>query len=198
MSNPASGPSGRFSPLILALGDSLTAGYGLAAHESFASQLELRMKVDLTHSRVINAGVSGDTSADALRRLPRVLSGLGQLPDLAVVELGANDLLRSVPPEMVRANLIAIVEELSRCGIPTLLATMEPPPFLGRFVDGYTSIYADVAAKFDLPTCPFFPRGVLGHPAMVLADRLHPNARAVALCAAGIAPHVRAALVRAA
>ncbi|QJU60193.1 arylesterase [Sphingomonas sp. AP4-R1] len=182
------------APLILALGDSLTAGYGLAAHESFASQLEIRLGSALPGTRVINAGVSGDTSADALRRLPRLLSSLTGRPDLALVELGANDCTRGVPPAQVRANLSAIVEEFSRCAIPVLLATVEPPPFMARTLSGYLSVYTEVATRYGLPTCAFFPAGVLGHPQMVLPDRLHPNARAVALCADSVAPHVLKAL----
>ena len=187
-------PSPGDGPLILALGDSLTAGYGLAAQESFAAQLEQCLRMTRPAARVVNAGVSGDTSADALRRLPRVLASLRQRPALAIVELGANDLMRSIAPARIRANLEAIVEELDRCGIPALLATLEPPPMLAHFVEDYATIYAEVAARFGLSVCPFFPSGVLGHPAMVLADRLHPNAQAISLCARAVLPHVVAAL----
>lgn len=181
-------------PVVLALGDSLTSGHGLSRDQSFAVQMERLIRETLPSAKVVNAGVSGDTSAGALRRLPAVLSSLRQRPDLAVVELGANDVLRRVPAAQLKANLSMIVEDLARCGIPSLLATMEPPPFLGHLLGDYATVYSSVAARFGLPVCPFFPEGVLGHPAMVLADRVHPNAHAISLCAAGVVPHVLAAL----
>ncbi|UAK25721.1 arylesterase [Sphingomonas nostoxanthinifaciens] len=185
---------GHPSPLILALGDSLTAGHGLERHESFAAQLERELRKTMPDTAVINAGVSGDTSAGALRRLPDLLSSLRQRPQLAVVELGANDVLRRVPAAHLKANLETIIEELGRCGIPSLLATIEPPAFLGHLLGDYGSVFPAVAARFGLKTCRFFPEGVLGHPAMVLADRVHPNARAISMCAAAVAPHVLSAL----
>jgi acyl-CoA thioesterase-1 len=191
---PPAPPAPPASPLILALGDSLTSGHGLKRHESFAAQLELRLRAVYPQAGVINAGLPGDTSAGALRRLPDLLSSLRQRPHLALVELGANDVLRRNPATQLKANLATIIEELSRCGIPSLLLTVEPPPFLGHLLGDYSTVYTAVAAKFGLKTCPFFPDGVLGHPAMVLADRVHPNARAVSLCAAGVLPHVLAAL----
>lgn len=184
------------SPIILALGDSLTSGHGLAGAESFAAQLELRLRAERPGAQVINAGVSGDTTSDALRRLPKVLGALVRRPDLAIVELGANDLLRRIPPAQVRSNLAMIVEELQRCAIPVLLATLEQPPFLRAYVGDYSDIYANIARAYAIPTCPFFPRGVLGNPRMVLADKVHPNAPAVALCAENMLPHVLHALDR--
>lgn len=180
---------------VLALGDSLTAGYGLARHQSFAAQLEARLRLDDPGVRVINAGVSGDTTADGLRRLPRVLAALTQRPVLAIVELGANDLLRGLPPESSRANLDAILVELARCGIPVLLATMQAPAFLGAHADRYNAVYTDLAAAHGVRAVPFFPAGVMGHPAMVLADRMHPNAAGIARVVDHLAPTV-AAMIR--
>ena len=182
------------APLLLAFGDSLTAGYGLQRDHAFPAQLEALLQPRSPGARVINAGVSGDTTAGALGRLPRVLSALEKRPDLAIVELGANDLLRGIPPAATRANLDAIVAELSRCGIPVLLATFSVPAPFAALAHGYTSIYDDVAAKHGAATVPFFPDGVLGHSEMVLGDRLHPNARAIDLVARGMLPAVERAL----
>lgn len=102
------------TPLILAFGDSLTEGYGLAAADSFPNQLQALLQPRHPGARVINAGVLGDTTTSALARLPRLLTKLSSRPDLVIVELGANDLLRGIPLETTRANLDAILTELSR------------------------------------------------------------------------------------
>ena len=181
-------------PYVLAIGDSLTAGYGLTAAHAFPAQLQCLLRERHRHAVVQNAGVSGDTSGMALARLPRLLSSLRRLPGLAIVELGANDLLRAVQPQQTRANLDAILGELERCGIPVLIAAMEAPRFLGRFAAACDAIYTDLAAKHGVPVRPFFPPGVLGNPALTLPDRLHPNARAIALIAEHLAPAVLSAL----
>lgn len=181
-------------PLILAFGDSLTEGYGLAARHSFASQLETRLRARRPQAEVINAGLSGDTTASALLRLPRVLSALTALPQLAIVELGANDLLRGIPLEATRANLDAILTELRRCRLPVLLAQMDAPPFLGAFGQSCTAIYAELATRHGVAVAPFLPKGLLGNPALTLADRVHPNAAGTALIAEAFLPAVEAAL----
>jgi acyl-CoA thioesterase-1 len=186
--------SGARVPFVLAFGDSLTAGYGLAASESFPAQLEQGLRACWPAAAVRNAGVSGDTTASALARLPRVLSSLTALPDLAIVELGANDLLRGIAPERTRTNLDAILSEFARCGIRVLLAAMELPSFLGGFSQACNAVYVDLAAKHRLPVQPFFPNGVLGHRDLVLRDRLHPNARAIELVTDAMLPAVIAAL----
>lgn len=191
----ADGPH-KAVPFVLAFGDSLTAGYGLASSESFPAQLQAGLRARWPAAIVRNAGVSGDTTASALARLPRVLSSLTALPDLAIVELGANDMLRGIPPERTRPNLDTILAEVARCGIPVLLASMELPSFIGAIAHAYNSVYADLAAKHRVPLQPFFPRGVMGHPEMVLRDRLHPNARAIGQVAAAMLPAVVDALTR--
>lgn len=176
------------APDLLALGDSLTAGYGLHPSAAFPIRLQTLLRDHCPGATVHNAGVSGDTTEGALRRLPRVLSSLPRRPDLAIVELGANDLLRGVPPGRTRANLDGILLELGRCGVPALLATFEAPAFLGPLARAYDGIYAGLATKHGVPAAPFFPAGVLGHPELVLPDRIHPNARAIDLCATAFLP----------
>ncbi|HEX8486890.1 arylesterase [Sphingomonas sp.] len=182
-------------PNVLAFGDSLTAGYGLASIDSFPAQLERLLRTTRPAAHVINAGVSGDTSASGRARLPRVLSRLTVRPDLAIVELGANDLLRGLAPARMRENLDAILRALADCGIPVLLAGMQAPPFLGSFARGYDAVFTDLAAAHGVPLYPFFLAGVVGDPALVLADGIHPNARAIGIVAQAILPHVEAALI---
>lgn len=181
-------------PHILALGDSLTAGYGLAPHESFPRQLEELLRERHPSATVHNAGVSGDTSAGGVARLPRVLQRLTGKPDLAIVELGANDLIRGIAPERMEANLDAILVELKRCGIPVLLAGMWAPPFLGAFTTRYNQIFPRLAKAHAVPLYPFFLAGVAGDPKLTLRDRIHPNAQAIGIVARRILPHVEAAL----
>ena len=185
-------------PHILAFGDSLTAGYGLAPDQSFARQLEALLAEAHGGATVDNAGVSGDTTAGALARLPRVLARLTRRPDLAIVELGANDLLRGVQPDAMGRNLDAILVELARCGIPVLLAGMMAPPFLGMWATSYNEVFPRVAAAHGAALYPFFLDGVVGDPSLVLADGMHPNARAIGMVARRILPHVEAALAGAA
>lgn len=183
-------------PIILALGDSLVAGYGLTQEDGLAALLQRRLTARWPAATVINAGASGDTSADVRRRLPRLLTRLTHRPDLALVQVGPNDLLRGVTPAELRANLSAIVRDLMSCAIPVLLTRVEPPAILRARAAPYQAIHADVARDTDASLCSFFPDGVLGHPDMVLGDRVHPNARAIAAVVDHLLPHVEAALRR--
>jgi len=183
-------------PTILALGDSLVAGYGLASEDGLSARLQRRLRVRHAGAQVINAGVSGDTTADVLHRLPRLLSRLTRRPDLALVQVGPNDVLRGVAPAAVRANLSAIVRQLAACGIPVLLTRVEPPPVLRARAAPYRAIHEEVAREHAAPLCSFFPAGVLGHPDMVLIDRVHPNARAIAAVVGHLLPFVEQALAQ--
>lgn len=187
---------GKGRPYVLAVGDSLTAGYGLAPHDAFSPQLQLRLRRHHDEAVVQNAGVSGDTSASARARLPRLLCSLTLKPDLAIVELGANDVFCGMPLDLTRANLDAMLTEMARCGIPTLIAAMSARSFLGAFAKVYDTVYADLAAKHRMPVHPFFPAGVLGDPNLALPDRLHPNAQAISLIADHMLPAVLEALSR--
>lgn len=181
-------------PVILAFGDSLTAGYGLPSDQSFAAQLERALRRTRPAARVLNAGVSGDTTASGLARLPRVLSGLSARPDLAIVELGANDLLRGIDPARTRANLDAILHGIVQAGIVPFVAGMVAPPFLGPFAAAYNAVFPAVAEAHGAALYPFFLEGVAGDPALTLADRIHPNARAIGMVTERILPHVETAL----
>lgn len=184
------------SPYILAFGDSLTAGYGLAPELAFPKQLERLLRQHSPEAFVQNAGVSGDTTASGRARLPRVLSGLRQRPDLAILELGANDLLRGVDPVRTRDNLDWMMSEFDRASIPVLLAGMLAPPFLGDWARRFNSLFPDLARSHGAAFYPFFLEGVVGDRGLTLADGIHPNARAVGIVAGRILPYVETALDR--
>lgn len=184
-------------PLLLAFGDSLTAGYGLAPAMAFPMQLERLLRERRPGATVENAGVSGDTTASGRARLPRVLSRLTRRPDLAILELGANDLLRGVDPARTRDNLDWMLGEFGRVGVPVLLAGMLAPPFLGDWARRFNAVFPDLASAHGAALYPFFLDGVVGDRGLTLADGIHPNARAIGTVAARILPHVEAALDRA-
>ncbi len=177
-------------PLILAIGDSLIAGDGLPAADSFPAQLQDALQRQFVGIRVVNAGVSGDTTADVLRRLPRLLSALDQRPVLAIVQVGPNDVLRQVPVARTRSQLEQILLSLGNCGIPVLLTTVDPPAFIRDRAAAYLGIHAVLAAEHGVAIWPFFPPGVLGRTDMVLVDRVHPNAKAIAAVVAVMRPTV--------
>lgn len=160
----------------------------------FPARLEALLRADHPAARVQNAGVSGDTTRAALHRLPRLLSSLDHRPDLAIVELGANDLISRVAPAQTRANLDQILCELHRCAIPILLASFEPPPFLVQHMQAYAGLYDALGAKYGAVVHPFFPAGIVGDRAHVLRDRLHPNALAIDKVARAMLPVVEGIL----
>lgn len=180
---------------ILAFGDSLTAGYGLPPGQGFAPQLEDMLRRNGVRAFVTNAGVSGNTAAQGRARLKWTLDGLEAKPDLAIVALGANDMLRGLPPSRTRADLDAIVAELKRRDIPVLIAGMLAAPNLGdRYGAEYNRIFPDLARTHGAALYPFFLAGVAGNPALALPDRLHPNFQGIKTMVSGIGPTVLRAL----
>ena len=189
----------RAEMLVLAFGDSLTAGYGLRPGESFPARLEAELRRQGRAVRVVNAGVSGDTTAQGRARLSWVLRGLPRAPDVAIVALGANDMLRGLPPEQARANLDAILSELKGRGVPVVLAGMLAAPNLGpEYQRAFNAIFPDLARRHGAVLYPFFLNGVAGNRARLLADGMHPNPEGVAVMVAGVAPLVARELDRAA
>jgi acyl-CoA thioesterase-1 len=182
------GPGQAETLRLLALGDSLTAGYGLAADQGFAPQLERALRGHGLDVRVINGGVSGDTSAGGLARLDWALA---DKPHAAIVELGANDGLRGLEPARMQDNLDAIVARLTSGGVRVLLAGMLAPPNLGReYGDDFQAAYRQVAARHGILLYPFFLDGVAGHPKLNQKDGLHPTAEGVTVIVERIAPLV--------
>jgi acyl-CoA thioesterase-1 len=183
------------SRLILALGDSLTAGYMLPASQSFPAQLEAALRKEGRAVTVHNAGVSGDTSAQGRARLEWVLSGLPRKPDVAIVALGANDMLRGQPVQQMEANLDAIVAELKRRNIEVVLAGMLAAPNLGKAYAGpYNAAFPTIAKRHRVLFYPFFMDGVAANPKLLLSDQMHPNREGVGVMVKGILPTVRQAL----
>lgn len=187
----ASAASAAPAKLVLAFGDSLTAGYQLPPGDGFAPQLEADLRARGLNVAVHNAGVSGDTTAQGRARLNWVLTGLKAVPDLAIVELGANDMLRGQPVAAAKANLDAILTELGRRHIPVLLAGMYASPNLGRvYATEFNAIYPALARAHGVPLYPFFMAGVVGQAGMQLGDGVHPTKAGVAVIVRGIAPQV--------
>lgn len=181
--------------LVLAFGDSLMAGYQLPPGDGFVPQLEAALRRDGIAAKVHNAGVSGDTSAQGRARLNWVLASLKVRPDLAIVELGANDMLRGLDPAQARANIDAVIAELRKRRIRVLIAGMVAAPNLGRgYAASFNAIYPALATKYRAPLYPFFLNGVAGQRALQLPDNMHPNRKGVAVIVRGILPAVKAAL----
>jgi acyl-CoA thioesterase I len=178
--------------VILALGDSLTAGYGLPEDKAFPAILEDRLRKRGYPAKVLNAGVSGDTTADGLARLDWVLGGLPRDNRiLAILELGANDALRGIDPDVTRRNLALILESLQEQDIPVLLAGMRAPPNMGpAFTARFNAIFPALAKQFNVPLYPFFLAGVAGDPALNLRDGIHPNAQGIVRITENVLPLV--------
>ncbi|WP_440847878.1 arylesterase [Sphingomonas sp. 22176] len=183
------------APVIWAFGDSLSAGYGLPPALGFTARLEAALRRAGVAATVRNGGVAGDTAAQARARLRWGLRGLGTAPDLVIVELGANDMLRGLPVAQTKANLDAILTELHNRGIPVLLAGMRAAPNLGpEYVGAFDGIYPALARKHGVARYPFFLDGVAGNRALLQPDGMHPNARGVDIIVGRILPEVRKAL----
>lgn len=169
------------APRIVFLGDSLTAGLGLAPAESYPALIGKRLKESGYDYEVVNAGVSGDTTAGGLRRLDWSLDG-----DVAVlvVALGGNDALRGLPPAEMKKNLAAVLDRARERHIPVLLAGMEAPPNNGPdYAREFRQVYVDLAREYDVRLLPFLLQGVAGDAALNQADGIHPNVRGAAIVA---------------
>jgi len=164
-------------PTILVLGDSVSAGYGLANGEGWVALLQARLKAQGYGYRVVNASVSGETTTGGLARLPRALSV--HRPDIVIVELGGNDGLRALPLETSRANLEKIIQASKTTGAKVLLLGMKIPPNYGpRYSSGFEQTFRDLARRYRLPFEPFFLEKIALQPGMMQADGIHPTAKA--------------------
>ena len=185
----------RYDKLVVAFGDSLYAGYRLAPNEGLAPQLQAALNADGVNARVHNAGVSGDTTAAGKTRLAFVLDNLERKPDLVVLGLGGNDMLRGIKPQETRANMTAMLDELERRQIPVVLTGMLAAPNLGSdYGNAFNGIFPALAKEYDAPIYPFFLDGVVMGKALMLPDGVHPNAKGVARVVEGLSPLVEAAL----
>ncbi|MGH6821034.1 MAG: arylesterase, partial [Methylocella sp.] len=173
LSYPAWSAAQETPPLkIIAFGDSVVAGYGLAADAAFPAVLEKALRAEGYAVTVVNAGVSGDTASGGEARLDWTL---GDGADGVILELGGNDMLRGVDPEVTKAALDAILSELKKRNIRVLIAGMKALPSLGQeFKTRFDAIYPGLAKKYEAPLYPHFLEGVIGEPALELGDGLHP------------------------
>lgn len=175
---------------LLALGDSLTAGYNLPADAAYPAQLEQALRAGGLGVTVINAGVSGDTTAGALSRLDWALA---DKPSHALVALGANDMLRGLSPENAQGNLDKIIAKLQQAGVKVMLAGMLAAPNLGEdYGRRFNAIYPALAAKYKTPLYPFFLDGVATQRTLTLDDGMHPNRAGVAEMVRRSTPAVQA------
>lgn len=189
------GPAFGASRVIVAFGDSLTAGLGVSPEEAYPALLEARLAQEGYDYRVINAGVSGETSAGGLRRIDWALK-LG--PEIVIVALGANDGLRGLPPTAMRDNLLAIVQRARNAGAKVLLAGMQLPPNYGTsYTRSFEKVFADVAQTARVPLIPFLLEGVGGAARLNLPDGIHPNAEGQGRIAEHVWPYLRPLLTKA-
>ena len=189
--NDSKAVAGDGELLVVAFGDSLYAGYGVDQKEGFAPELQAALQAAGKDVRVHNAGVSGDTTAAGLRRMDFVLDSLPRKPDLVLLGLGGNDLLRGLKPADTRANLEAMIKKLQDRDIPVMLTGMLAPPNLGAaFSDDFNIIFPALAKKYNVALYPFFMDGVFGNPELFLPDGLHPTAEGIDVIVEKIAPQV--------
>lgn len=184
----AGASAGAHVPVILDFGDSITAGYGLAPAEAFPARLEAWLRRQGIVARVVNAGVSGDTTAGGLSRLDWALA---DKPDLVILALGANDALRGIDPATVRDNLDKMMQTIEAGGAKMLLLGMVAPPNWGEeYKRAFDRIFPDLARAHEVPLYSFFLEGVAMKPELNQPDGLHPNERGVAVLVDRIAPVV--------
>ena len=187
-------PAGAAEPRIVVLGDSLTAGFGLPREDAFPARLEAALRAHGHQWQIIDAGVSGDTSAGGLARLDWVLA---DRPEIVIVELGANDGLRSLPTDRMEANLDAILARIGESGASILLAGMRAPANFGAdYAAAFRAVYERLAARHRVALYPFFLEGVAMEPALNQPDGIHPNAAGVDEIVRRILPHVVALVLR--
>jgi acyl-CoA thioesterase I len=179
----------RAERVIVALGDSLTAGLGVAADEAYPARLEARLAREGYAYRVVNAGVSGDTTAGGLRRVDWVLRAK---PEIVIVALGANDGLRAQSPQAMRENLAAIVKRLQAAGARVLLAGMRLPPNYGaEYTKEFQAVFPEVARSTGVALMPFLLDGVAADPRLNQPDGIHPTASGQQVIADRLWPYLR-------
>jgi acyl-CoA thioesterase-1 len=166
---PASDP-----PVLMILGDSLSAGYGMNSEHSWVHLLDIRLKQHGYVYRILNSSISGDTTQGGLTRLPRLLNRYK--PEVVIIELGANDGLRGINPDITRENIASMIRQSQDIDAQVLLAGIRLPPNYGAvYLQQFESIYPDLAAEYDTLLVPFFMDGVIFTPGLLQADNIHPN-----------------------
>jgi acyl-CoA thioesterase-1 len=185
----AAKPAPPSRPRIVVLGDSLTAGLGLAPRESYPTLLQERLKNEGLNFDVVNAGISGDTSSGGLSRIDWALDGDVRV---LIVALGGNDGLRGLPPEQLQQNLAQIIERAQARHIEVILAGMEAPPNYGRdYIVSFHKVYPTLAKRYGVTLVPFLLQGVAGTETLNQADGIHPTATGARIVADNVWPLLR-------
>ena len=179
-------------PVIVAFGDSLTAGYGVEPGKSYPDDLQRRLDTAGYKYHVVNLGVSGDTTTDGVQRLPDVLAAK---PEIVILEFGGNDGLRGLPVSTTRTNLIQMTDALQKGGIRVLLAGMTLPRNYGPdYIRSFDQTYLDVASQFHLARVPFLLEGVAMHPDLIQADGIHPTAQGCDIVSSNVMKYLQTLL----
>ena len=188
---PASGPvspTTQVNRVIVAFGDSLTAGYGIDPSRAFPAVLQDILRREGVPFTMVNAGVSGDTTTSALSRLPGVLA---RKPAIVIVALGANDGLRGVPVATMRQNISRVIRDLQASGARVILCAMEALPLYGwSYTLDFHNAFAELAREHDVPLVPFFMANIVGRENLLLGDWLHPNAEGARVIADAVWPYL--------
>ena len=161
-------------PVLLILGDSLSAGYGMDREHSWVNLLDIRLEEGGYSYRILNSSISGDTTQGGLSRIARLLDRYQ--PEIVIIELGANDGLRGINPDITRANLTTMIQQSQEAGARVLLTGIRLPPNYGPvYLEQFESMYSDLANEFDTLLVPFFMDGVALRADLLQADNIHPN-----------------------
>jgi len=180
---------------IVILGDSLSAGYGIKQEENWVSLLQNRLDKEYPQYRIINASISGDTSANGLYRLANALQQ--HTPKIIIIELGANDGLRGLPIKYAKNNLEKIIQLSQKTSAKILLIGMRIPPNYGKkYTEAFAKIYPNLEEQYNLPLVPFMLDGVAGNSSLMQLDGLHPNAKAQSKILDNIWPYLAAILTK--
>lgn len=180
---------------IVAFGDSLFAGYNLAEHEGYPERLQRALRQAGINATVVDAGVSGDTSSGGLERIGFLLDQQPVKPDLFILELGGNDMLRGIQPEATRSNFEGMLAELQSRGIPVLMMGMRAPPNYGpEYQQQFDALYGELAREYDAQLVPFWLESIYRSPELFQSDRIHPTAEGIDLLVADTIDDVQAAL----
>lgn len=178
------------SKTILILGDSLSAGYGLNPGEGWVSLLENRVKTEKITAKIVNAGISGDTTDGGKARLPILL--VQHRPSIVVIELGGNDGLRGQPLEQAEANLRSMISNAKTAGAKVLLVGMQVPSHNGQdYADRFAAMYGRIALDTKVALVPFMLEGLVDQPQLFMNDGIHPTAEAQAIILTNIWPHLK-------
>lgn len=190
---PLSPSHAQDTTVIAAFGDSLFAGFGISAQDAFPEQLERRLLADGYHVKVLNDGISADTTADGLARIDSVIA---QKPDIVILELGANDMLRALPPKQTENNLDEILSQLQGAGVKKILVAGQKAPLSYglAYSSAYNPLFCTLAKKYNASCYPVYLEGVYGHAEWMQTDGMHPNADGVKMILDKIYPSVKALL----